>query len=101
MSSKTEDHRLKVSITHDDHVTDDILCEVYLPKRLTEPVELIFRPTSQQSRELGWPFEFSIYGEIKDFSGEPRTRINANKVYYKHGSTKHWGHEISESVIIV
>jgi len=100
MSSQTEDHRLKVSITHDNNVTEDILCEVYLPKRLTEPVELIFRPTSQQLGQLGLPFEFSIYGEIKDSSGEPRTRINANKVYSKYGSTKQWGQEISESVII-
>lgn len=100
MISKTEDHKLQVSITHEDHIVDDILCEVYLPKRLTEPVELIFRPSSQQSEQLGLPFELSIYGEIKDLSGELRTRIKANKVYCKYGSTKHWGHDISESVII-
>jgi hypothetical protein len=100
MSSRTEDHKLKVSIKHDNRVTHDILCEVYLPKRLTEPIELVFRPTPQQSIDLDWPFEFSIYGETRDLLGEPRTLIKADKVYYKHGSTKHWGHEISESVII-
>ena len=100
MSSRDEDYKLKINIAHDDQVTEDILCDVYLPKRLTEPVELIVRPTAQQSRHLGWPFEFSISGEIKGFSGERSTLVRADKVYYKHGSTKHWGHEIADSVIV-
>lgn len=99
-SSMSEDNRLKMSITHGGHTIGDVLCEVYLPKRLKDPVELIFRPTSQQSRQLGWPFEFSIYGEIKGRSGKLRTIIQASKVYYKYGSTKRWDREISESILI-
>lgn len=100
MKSRDKDHKLKVSITYGDHTTEDVLCEVYLPKRVIEPVELIFRPTFEQSKQLGWPFEFSIYGEIKDFSGDLDIIIKANKVYYKHGTTEHWGHGLSESILI-
>lgn len=100
MKSRSEDYKLKVSITHGDHTTKDVLCEVYFPKRIIEPVELIFHPTSEQSKQLGWPFDFSIYGEIRNFSGDLNTIIKANKVYSKHGTTKHWGHKLSESVLI-
>ena len=100
MTSQNKDYRLKVSITHDKRTTGNILCEVYLPKKITDPVELIFHPTSEQSNQLGWPFEFSVCGKIKDFSGQLETTIEANKVYFEQGSTKHWGHELSESLLI-
>jgi hypothetical protein len=99
MNAQNQDYRLNVTITYDNKVIEDVLCEVYLPKRLIEPIELILKPTFQQSNLKDWPSEFSINGEIKDLSGETTILVQANKVYYKRGSTKYWSHEISESII--
>jgi hypothetical protein len=100
MNAQNQDYTLNVTVTYDNKVTEDVPCEVYLPKRLIEPIELILKPKFQQSNLMDWPFEFSIYGEIKDLSGETTILVKANKVYYKRGSTKHWSHEISESIIV-
>lgn len=100
MTSRNENYKLKVTIKHHENVTNDVLCEIILPKRLLDPVEIILRPTPQQSTQIDWPIEFSIFGDIKESSGRTRTSISANKVYYKDGSKTHWGNELSETVII-
>lgn len=97
---REEDYRLKLSVTTEKRTVEEILCEVYLPKRLTEPVELIFRPSKEQTQLLGYPFEFSVFGEIKDSSGNLNAIIKADKVYDKKASTKYWEPELSESLLV-
>lgn len=99
MTTQKEDYKLKVSITSDGSTTTDILCEVYLPKRLTDPIELSFKPPGGK-KHPSYPFKFSVYGEIKDFSGNIQTIIEAEKVYFKKGGTTHWGPDISETIIV-
>jgi hypothetical protein len=74
-------------------------CEVFLPERVTDPIELHFHPTKGQT--LGaFPFEFSIHGPIKTPSGQTIGRIEANKVYHKHQSRTHWGPDVSETILV-
>jgi hypothetical protein len=63
----TENYRLRLSIIGQGHQVAEALTEVYLPKRLTDPVTLLFHPDDVVS--LAHLFEFSVYGEIKDLSG--------------------------------
>ena len=100
LSSREEDFKLKVTVTYKERTIGDILCEVYLPERLTDPVEVILRPTKEQSNQLGYPFKFSVYGEIRGSANERRGIIKADRVYYKQDSTRYWQQELSETVLI-
>ena len=97
---REEDYRLKLSVTTEKRTVEEILCEVYLPKRLTQPVELIFQLSKEQTQLLGFPFEFSVFGEIKDSSENLNTIIKADKVYYKKASTKYWGPELTGALLV-
>lgn len=92
-------YRLHVSITTQNHTEQDVLCEIELPKRATEPVTLVLRPTRKQLAKLDGVFELSIYGEVRDVSGELRTVIRADSVYKTRSSEKSWGPELSEIVV--
>lgn len=93
-----EDYRIITTIKSNKSIIDGVLCKVFLPKRLTEPVELYFYPDEEQRHKLEKMFEFSITGEVKGFSGELESRIQADKVYFKTGSTTYWGQGIAESI---
>ena len=99
MANDKADHKLKVAIISDGKTTNGILCEVFLPKRLTDPIKLILSPPKNQ-QHLAHLFEFSIYGELKGFSGKLQTLIEAKKVYFKEGGTTHWGPDISETILV-
>jgi len=92
-------YRLHVSITTQNHTEEDVLCEIELPKRATEPVTLVLLPTREQLAKLDSVFELSIYGEIRDVSGELRTVIRADGVYKTKISESRWGSELSEIVV--
>lgn len=94
------DHRLHASITTKDDTVEGVLCEIYLPKKVTDPVGLFFRPTTEQSHLLDHVFEFSFHGEIKDVSGKVRKIIKAERVYHTKSSTRYWDPELSEIVMV-
>jgi hypothetical protein len=100
IKEQKEDYRIFVTLLVDKYNVNDVLCKIFLPKRLTEPIELYFYPDKEQRSKLENIFEFSIIGELKGFSGKLETRIQSDKVYFKTGSTVHWGHNIAESVFI-
>jgi len=100
MSKKKENRKVKMTVIKDNHTINDILCEICLPDRITDKIELIFYPTPEQANQLGWPFEFSVYGEHKGLSGEVSSITKAKKVYYKDGHTRHWGDKFSETILI-
>ena len=102
VKEKKEDYRLHVSLKGDEgHSVKNVLCKIYLPKRLTDPIELYFLPTKEQTEE-SWsiPFNFSIYGERKDRSGKVNTIVQANEVYNKDMSVTEWGDGVSETLLI-
>jgi hypothetical protein len=102
LAKKREDYRLCVSITNGEGRTiKDVLCKVYLPQRVADPVELHFLPTKEQTKELwGIPFQFSIYGEGKDHSRKVNTIVQANIVYKRDLSVTEWGVGISETTFL-
>lgn len=100
MVERKEDYRIFVKIATDKACVEDVLCKIFLPKRLTEKIELYFYPNEEQRRKLEGIFEFSIIGELKGFSGKAMAEIQANKVYFKNRSTEYWGNNITESTFI-
>lgn len=98
MAERKEDYRIFVRIQSDKASVDNVLCKVYLPKRVTEPINLIFYPNEEQKKMLEGVFEFSVVGELKGFSGKTESSIKSEKVYSKTGSTVYWGPDIKESV---
>lgn len=96
MKELKEDYRVLVRIFTDKFCIEDVLCKVFLPKRLTEQIELYFYPNEEQRRKLEGIFEFSIAGDVKGFSGEAEVKIEADKVYFKTRSKVYWGHDIAE-----
>lgn len=100
MKERKEDYRIFVKIASDKACIENVLCKIFLPKRLTEPIELYFYPNDEQRRKLENISEFSITGEMKGFSGELKAKIQADKVYFKNRSTEYWGNDIAESVFI-
>jgi hypothetical protein len=88
--SPSEHYKFFASISHEGHTVKDIPCEIKLPMKLTDLLELIFTPNRQQSFESRRFFEFSVYGEVKDVTGKIITIIKADKVYRKSGVNKQW-----------
>ncbi len=87
------------TITTNNIRVEDVLCKVYLPAKLTDPISLLFSPTDEQMKLLDNVFEFSVRGDVKGFSGEVETSILADKVYMQNSSTKYWGIEITDNMI--
>lgn len=98
MKECREDYRILVKIQNDKSCVDDVLCKIYLPKRLTEPIELYLYANEEQRRKLDGIFEFSIVGELKGFSGKIEARIKVDKAYFKSSSKVHWGPDITECI---
>lgn len=96
--SKEANHKLKVTVSHDKVIVDDVLCEVHLPIRVTDPIELCLKPDKEQAVQINNLFEFSIKGEIKNSRDDVEFRISANEVYTNKQSSIHWGPDISEHV---
>ena len=89
------DYKLKISIDSDKPISDELFCELYLPDRVTDHIKLVFKFLNQDKR-FDPPFEFSVYGELKDFKGNLQATIKAKKVYFKKSETIHWGPDFSE-----
>ncbi len=99
IEQRKENHRLFLTIQSDKIRVEGVLCRVYLPLKLTDPINLLFSPTDEQMKLLENIFEFSITGEVKGFSGEVEVRIQSNKAYTHHSSSKYWGIDIKDNVI--
>jgi len=97
---KKETYQLFVTIETGKIREEKVRCKVYLPERLIDPIVLHFFPTEDQVPNLRNVFEFSIRGEIENFSGAVATSIEAEKVYSIKLSSAHWGPEITENILI-
>lgn len=100
-SSSEPDHRLHVTITAGRIRIEDVLCDLYLPKRLTDPIRLYFNLTSEQGTLMPRVFQFSIEGTQRNVvSGQPSLTVQADTVHSIQLSTKHWGFDTAETVLI-
>jgi hypothetical protein len=97
---KKPSHKLLAAINTEEFSVADVLCEVYLPERSNGPVELWCYLKPEQASIIGYPFEFSIEGEIKDNDGCSVIFIKANKVYRKSELVRNWGSGIQEILLI-
>ncbi len=79
VTKKKQDFHLKVTITIGKNTLDNVICDIFLPEKVTDPIELCFHPTKEQMFKLINQYEFSLYGEIQD------TKIQAKKAYFKGG----------------
>lgn len=89
---KRENYRLLMTIQTPHHRIEGIRCKVYLPEKVTAPIQLQFFPTEAQRNQCFF-FEGAVQGEIKDPSGVVWTCIEAEKVYCPKVSTRSWGFE--------
>ena len=100
IENRKEDYQLFVTLENDKIREGKVRCKVYLPEKLIDPIRLHFYPTEDQVYKLRNIFEFSIKGEIEDFSGIVRTRIQAEKVYSVNLLSTHWGPKITENILV-
>lgn len=89
---KASNHRTETSV-------ENIVCELRLPLRVTEGIEIRFFPTREQLEELKDFLDFSFYGEIKANSGEPQIIIQANRAYSTEWKTVYWDAGLSERTL--
>lgn len=97
LQQKEEDHLFEATIKADDFQIEGVRCKLYLPPRLTDPISLIFFPTTEQARILGdkLTWRFSVYGELHH-GPDYVTKIHAENVYSGGVSTK-WVADVTES----
>jgi len=100
LEDKKENYQLFVTIETGKIRQEKVRCKVYLPERLVDPIALHFFPTEDQVPHLRNVFEFSIRGDIENLSGVLDTRIRAQKVYSIRLSSRGWGSEITEHLLI-
>jgi len=74
----------------------NILCEVYLPRRMSGNIEIYLYPNKDIPN---FPWKFSLRGEIRDLKGNLDTVIESGTLYLKNDSTKHWGKDIKDRVV--
>jgi len=91
---------LLTTIQSEDGTVENVRCTFTIPVRLSDPLELRFTPTREQANLLGFPFKFSVSGQIADSEGRPVFTIHADKVFEKDNSLTHWGPDIFECSIV-
>lgn len=93
-----ENYRCHATISADGIEIKEVLCKIYLPDKVINPVLLHFHPTSDQLRQLEQLWKFSVQC-IFLLSPDHQMKIYASKVYAQHSSTQFWQPHISESVV--
>jgi hypothetical protein len=74
----------------------DILCEVYLPRKMSGEVEIYLYPNKNIPK---FPWKFSLRGETKDFQGCTNRIIESKTVYLKQANTAFWGKDIEDRIV--
>lgn len=100
MKEKDEDYRLSVSIFHNGSTIYNVLANIYLPVRLSDPIEIRFLPTKDQYGAVSSMYEFGIKGEIKNIAGIATGKIEANKVQISTSHRKYWGKDDTDNLTI-
>jgi len=81
-------------------VLENVYCRIYLPRRVTDPIELHLSPTSEQAKVLSRSWKFSLEATLKDRSGKVFKRILAHEVIFDTLSTMFYDAEFSESSVV-
>jgi hypothetical protein len=82
-----EDFQLFVTLRKEDAFVERVSCKVFLPQKHTDKLFFEFRPNEDQAKKINDVIlpEYSLYGEVKDQSGQVIKTVEADKVW----TTKH------------
>jgi hypothetical protein len=100
--SKKADTTFYSTIDINGSVIKNVLCRLYLPIKITNPIELHFSPSENQAniiRDL--PFwKFSMKGKVVNRNRKTEKTIVANIVYSNELKTKFHSHNLTEPYFI-
>lgn len=100
LMKEKEEIKLDVSISIGQNIISNLSCVsclITLPIRSTDPIEIILKPKPPEddfddfSNRI--PFEFSIYGEIKDPNGKIEKIVKIKKAYLNKVENIRWSNE--------
>ncbi|MDD2902200.1 MAG: hypothetical protein PHU44_07165 [Syntrophales bacterium] len=100
IQNKKPTYKLLTTLKINKLSVDNVLCEVYLPERSVGSIELIFFIPPDQLKLIGYPFKFSMRGEIRSFEEKTITIIRADEVYSVKQPTRYWGCDIKETILL-
>lgn len=92
-------YKLLVNVNSYGESYEDVLCEIYLPRKSLGPIELVLLPDSEQYGEIARLSRFGIEGVIKGYDGQIQKRIVAREVYVKSANQMTWTDRIKDNVI--
>ena len=84
-------------------IEKDLKCRVYLPVKLTDPIELHFFPTEEQTKKLtGYVlWQYGVDGVITAQSGEVMMQFLAKEVFANKGvQTSYYGKDFAEAKMV-
>lgn len=94
-----ESYRCYATVSTDEIVIKEVLCKIFLPIKIEEPVFIHFHPTEEQLRMIERVWKFSMECDFYSSPDHP-TKIYADKVYTHHSSTQYWQPDISERIVV-
>jgi hypothetical protein len=94
-----ENYRCYATIRTEGIEIKGVLCKIFLPIKITEPVLIHFLPTEEQLRQMERVWKFSVECEFYS-SPDHLTKIYAAKVYTHHSSTEFWQPDIAVRIVV-
>jgi len=96
---REENHFVKATFIFSNSEMINVPCKIYLPERTYEKPYMVLKPSKVDTYRLASAHKAALKAVIYGFDKEIQTTIEAPEVHFSGCSTKHWGHEISESTV--
>lgn len=101
---RKEDYLINARLSWEGvEIEKDLKCRVYLPIKLTDPIELHFFPTEQQAKKLtGYVlWQYAVDGVITAQSGEVMMQFSASEVFANRGvGISYYGKDFAEAKMV-
>jgi hypothetical protein len=102
--SRKEDYVFNATLSWEgEEIEKDLKCRLYLPIKLTDPIELYFFPTEEQARKLNgyllW--QYSVDGAITGPAGEVMMQFWAKEVFANKGvQVSYYGNHFADAEMV-
>ena len=102
--SRREDYFFNATLSWEgEEIEKNLKCRVYLPIKLTDPIELYFFPTEEQAKKLNgyllW--QYSVDGAITGPAGEVMTQFWSKEVFASKGvQVSYYGHDFADAKMV-
>jgi len=102
--SRKEDYFFNATLSWEgEEIEKNLKCRVYLPVKLTDPIELYFFPSEEQARKLNkyllW--QYSVNGAITGPAGEVMVQFWAKEVFATKGvQMSYYGHHFADAKMV-